>query len=291
VRPEAAASPAAATGERATRVPRIVIARAERGWRLPDLLDVWHYRELFWVLAERDIRIRYKQTVLGVAWAIVQPLFTMVVFTTISRFGSLSTDGVRPEVFYFCGMLPWLLFANSLSSAGNSLVASQHLITKVYFPRLVLPAASVITALVDFAIAFVVLLGLMALYRVVPPPQIVLLPLFVALAFLAALGFGLWLSALNAQFRDVRHVAPFITQLWLFCTPVLYSSTSVHSGYKRILLGLNPISGVVEGVRWCVLGRPAPGPALGVSAVMIFVVLVSSLVYFHHVERTLADTL
>jgi lipopolysaccharide transport system permease protein len=271
--------------------PRVVIARAETGWRLPDLRDVWHYRELFWVLAERDIRIRYKQTVLGVAWAIVQPLFTMIVFTAISRFGNLSTDGVRPEVFYFCGMLPWLLFANSLASAGNSLVASQHLIAKVYFPRLVIPAASVITALVDFAIAFVVLLGIMAAYRVVPAPQIVLLPLFVALAFLAALGFGLWLSALNAQFRDVRHVAPFLTQIWLLCTPVLYSSTSVHDGARRVLLGLNPMSGVVEGVRWCILGRPAPGPGLGVSVVVIAVALVSSLVYFHRVERTLADTL
>jgi lipopolysaccharide transport system permease protein len=271
--------------------PRVVIARAETGWRLPDLRDVWHYRELFWVLAERDIRIRYKQTVLGVAWAIVQPLFTMIVFTAISRFGNLSTDGVRPEVFYFCGMLPWLLFANSLASAGNSLVASQHLIAKVYFPRLVIPASSVITALVDFGIAFVVLLGIMAVYRVVPAPQIVLLPLFVALAFLAALGFGLWLSALNAQFRDVRHVAPFLTQIWLFCTPVLYSSSSVHAGYKRVLLGLNPMSGVVEGVRWCILGRPAPGPGLGLSVAVIAVVLVSSLVYFHRVERTLADTL
>ena len=247
---------------------RIVIA--PRGPRrvatMPDLLEAWRYRELFWVLAARDLRIRYKQTVLGAAWAIVQPLLTMVAFTTIARLGQLSTNGVRPEVFYFCGMLPWLLFSNALTSASTSLVGNQHLITKVYFPRVVIPASSVVTALVDFGIAFVVLLGIMAVYRVPPAPQIILLPLFVALAFLAALGFGVWVSALTVQFRDVRHVTPFLVQLWLFCTPVLYSSSAIHDARRRMLLGLNPMSGVVEGVRWCVLGRPAPGPSSAVSA-------------------------
>jgi lipopolysaccharide transport system permease protein len=271
--------------------PRTAIIRAQRGWRMPDLVEAWHYRELFWVLAERDIKVRYKQTFLGVAWAVIQPLFTMVVFTTISRFGSIPTDGARPELFYFCGMLPWLLFANSIASAGNSLVANQYVITKVYFPRLVIPTASVVTALVDFAIAFVVLLAMMLIYRTPPPPQIALLPAFVALAFFAALGFGIWLSALSTQFRDVRHVMPFLMQAWLFCTPVLYPSSAVHGGWKAILLGMNPASGIVEGVRWCMLGRPAPGPALGLSAATTLVVLVTSLVYFHHVERTLADSL
>jgi lipopolysaccharide transport system permease protein len=285
-----AASPAAVSVA-SIRQARSVVVRAQTGWRLPDLFEAWHYRELFWVLAQRDIKIRYKQTVLGIAWAIVQPLFTMIVFTVISRFGSFSTDGVRPEVFYYCGMLPWLLFANSLSSAGNSLLAGQHLITKVYFPRLIVPAASVITALIDFAIAFVVLLAIMLFYRVAPPPQIVLLPVFVALAFLAALAFGLWLSALNVRFRDVRLVAPFLTQLWLFCTPVLYSSTSVHGRWKAALLGFNPMSAVVDGFRWCVLGRPAPGAALATSTATILVVLAGSLFYFHSVERTLADRL
>ncbi len=272
-------------------LPRTVIARAERPWQFPDLREVWRYRELFWVLAARDIRIRYKQTVLGVAWAIVQPLLTMAAFTMIAHFGHFSTDGERPEVFYYCGMLPWLLFANALTSAGGSLVASHHLISKVYFPRLVIPASSVITALVDFGLAFVVLLGIMAAYRVPPAPQIVLLPLFVGLGFLAALGFGLWLSALTAQFRDVRHVTPFLTQLWFFCTPILYASSSLQGWRRDVLLGLNPISAVVEGVRWCVLGRPAPGAGLGVSAATILVVLASSLVYFRHAERTLADNL
>jgi lipopolysaccharide transport system permease protein len=270
---------------------RIVIARAERAWALPDLREAWHYRELFWVLAERDLRVRYKQTVLGVAWAIIQPLVTMIAFTTIARLGSFSTDGVRPEIFYFCGMLPWLLFANSLANAGNSLVSSQHLITKVYFPRLVIPAAAVITAVVDFGIAFVVLLCLMAVYRVAPAPQIFLLPLFVALGFVAAVAFGIGLSALTAQFRDVRHVTPFLVQVWLFATPVLYSSSSVHRALPHALLALNPMTGIVEGVRWCVVGRPAPGLALVLSVAVSAVVLLGSLTYFRHVERTLADDL
>jgi lipopolysaccharide transport system permease protein len=281
------AEPRSATPPRS----RTVIIRAERRWRLPDLSELRLYRELFWVLALRDVKVRYKQTVLGAAWAVFQPLLTMVVFTQIARVGRFTTDGIRPEVFYYCGMLPWLLFANSLSSAGNSLVGSQHLISKVYFPRLVLPVASVITALIDFAIAFVVLLLLMLLYRVPPAPQIVLLPAFVGLASLAALAFGLWLCALNAQFRDVRHVAPFLTQLWLFATPVLYSSTAVGGGWKHALLVLNPMSAIVEGVRWCVLGKPAPGEGLGACVAILVVVLAGALLYFDRVQRTLADRL
>src|SRR6266498_2957724 len=269
---------------------RRVLVRAERRWRLPDLAAVWQYRELFWVLALRDIRVRYKQTVLGVAWAIVQPLFTMIVFTTISRFARIPTDGVRPEIFYYCGLTAWLLFANSMTSAGNSLLGSQHLITKVYFPRVVLPIASVVTALLDFAIAFVVLLAMMLFYGVTPPPQIALLPVFVGLAGATAIGFGLWLSALSTQFRDVRHIAPFITQLWLFCTPVLYPSSAVGGGWKKVVLDLNPMSAVVDGFRWCVLGTVPPArSALVVALATIVVVLGSSLYYFQRVERMLAD--
>ena len=269
---------------------RRVLVRAERRWRLPNLAAVWQYRELFWVLALRDIRVRYKQTVLGVAWAIVQPLCAMIVFTTISHFARIATDGVRPEVFYYAGLVVWLLFANSMTSAGNSLLGSQHLITKVFFPRLVIPAASVVTALVDFAIALVVLLGMMLAYGTTPAPQIVLLPVFVGLGCAAALGFGLWLSALSTQFRDVRHIAPFVTQLWLFCTPVLYPSSVVGGGWKKVLLDLNPMSAVVEGFRWCVLGRSPPSStALLLAVAIIVVVLGSSLFYFQRVERTLAD--
>jgi lipopolysaccharide transport system permease protein len=270
---------------------RAITIRASRRWRFPDVVELWSYRELFWVLAARDIKVRYKQTFLGAAWAVIQPLGTMAVFTMISRVGNFTTDGVRPEVFYYCGMLPWLLFANSLSSAGNSLVGSQHLITKVYFPRLVVPVSSVITALVDFGIAFVVLLLLMAFYGVTPAPQIVLLPVFVGLTFLAALAFGLWLCSLTALFRDVRHVAPFLTQLWLFATPVLYTSSAVTVRWQRVLLGLNPMSAIVEGFRWCVLGRPAPGRDLAASAAILLVILAGGLLYFDRVERTLADRL
>jgi lipopolysaccharide transport system permease protein len=269
---------------------RRVQVRAERRWRLPDLAAVWQYRELFWVLALRDIRVRYKQTLLGVAWAVVQPLCTMIVFTTISRFARIATDGVRPEAFYYCGLTAWLLFANSLTSAGNSLLGSQHLITKVYFPRVILPVASVVTALLDFMVAFVVLLAMMLVYGVTPAPQIALLPLFVGLACATAIGFGLWLSALSTQFRDVRHMAPFITQLWLFCTPVLYPSSAVGGGWKKAILDLNPMSAVVDGVRWCVLGTSRPTPAaLLLALATIVLVLGSSLYYFQRVERTLAD--
>jgi len=271
--------------------PRRLVVRAQKAWQLPDLREAWQYRELFWVLALRDIKVRYRETALGVAWAILQPLTTMVVFTVISRLGKLSTDGLPPQIFYFCGMLPWLLFSSALTSVGNSLLYSQHLVSKVYFPRIILPVSTVITAVIDFAIAFVVLLGLMLYYRTAPAPQIVFVPVFVALACLTALAFGLWLGALNAQFRDVRHVTPFLIQVWFFCTPVLYSSSSLGTGWKHAVLGINPMTGVVDGLRWCVLGRPTPGPALGVSAAMTAVVLVASLFYFRRVERTFVDRL
>ncbi|HEY4015606.1 MAG TPA: ABC transporter permease [Polyangiaceae bacterium] len=269
----------------------LLIAREGHVWRLPDLREAWRYRELLWVFAARDIRVRYKQAVIGVAWAVVQPLFTMVAFTIVARIGSLSTDGLPPEVFYFCGMLPWLLFSSSVSSAADSLVANQDLITKVYFPRLILPAAAIATALVDFAVSFVFLLGLMAAYRVVPPVQLLLLPLVAGLGVLTALGFGFWWSALTVRFRDVRHVTPFLLQLWLFGTPVLYSAAAVHHAWPRALLELNPMTGVVEGFRWCMLGRGSPCRALAASAVTTIGVLASSLFYFRRVERTLADDL
>jgi len=269
---------------------RRVLVRAERNWRLPDLAAAWHYRELFGVLALRDIKVRYKQTTLGILWAIVQPVGAMIVFTTIAHVAGIGTDGVPAEVFYYCSMLAWLLFANSMTSAGNSLMGSQHLIAKVYFPRLIIPGAAVVTALIDFAVSFVVMLVVLLLYRVPPAPQIVLLPLFVGLAALAGLGFGLWLSALSTQFRDVRHVAPFLTQLWLFCTPVLYSSSAVH-GWKRVVLALNPMTAIVDGFRWSIIGRTSPGSGLALSATTVAGVLLSGLVYFQRVERTLADRL
>lgn len=266
-----------------------MLIRPRRGWRRLDLDEVWHYRELLFILAARDIKVRYKQTSLGVAWAIIQPLTTMVLFTMISRLGSISTDGAPPQVFYYCGMLPWLLFANGLGAASNSLLGNQRLVTKVYFPRVIIPMSSVITGLVDFLVAAVVLVAIMAIYGVSPGPAALLAPVFVLLAFLAALGMGIGLCALNVQFRDVRYVIPFLLQLWLFATPILYSSSSVTTPWKRALLGINPMSGVIEGFRCSLLGRPLPGAMVAVSAATIVAALLASLFYFRRVEHTFAD--
>jgi lipopolysaccharide transport system permease protein len=266
-----------------------VLLKPKKGWQPIDLKELWHYRELLWILAVRDIKVRYKQTALGAMWAIIQPFFTMVVFTIISQIGNISTDNIQPQVFYFSSMLPWLLFANSMGNAGNSLVGNQNLITKVYFPRLVIPIASIITALIDFAIGCGMLVIIMAWYHVVPGPQIVFMPVFVAMAFVSALGVGLWLSALNVEFRDVRYVIPFLTQFWLFCTPILYASSAVKAPWKRTLMGLNPMSGVIEGFRWSVIGGPRPGAMLLVSAVTIVAMLIGGLFYFRRMEKTFAD--
>ena len=270
---------------------RRLVLRPRTGWQPLELREIWNYRDLFWMFATRDIKVRYRQTVLGIAWAVIQPLATMVIFTIIGRFGKIPTDGAPAPIFYYVGMLPWLLFANSLTAAGNSLLASQHLIGKAYFPRLVVPIAAVVTSLLDFLIGFVLLLVMMPWFGVHPGLQILALPLAVGLAFLAALAFGFWLSALNAQYRDVRHAMPFAIQFWLFCTPVLYPSSVVHTPWKRMLLSINPMSGIVDAVRWCVLGGPAPGPGLLVSAGVIVVTLVGSLFYFRRVEKTLVDRL
>ena len=240
---------------------RRLILRPRTGWQPLDLQgDSGRYRDLFWVLAARDIKIRYKQTVLGIAWAVIQPLFTMFIFTIIARLGNIPTDGSPPPIFYYSGMLPWFLFANSVTSAGNSLVANQHLISKVYFPRLIVPISSVITALVDFCIGFVILLAMMAWYGVRPGPQLLALPLAVALAFLAALAFGFWLSALNAQFRDVRHVMPFVIQFWLFCTPVLYPSSRGSFSLEARAAGDQPDVG--RGRRGPVVRARPPAPVV-----------------------------
>jgi lipopolysaccharide transport system permease protein len=280
-----------AAGEQpaASSAPGRITLRPRHGWQPIDLRELWHYRELLWILALRDIKVRYKQTVLGAAWAIIQPLFTMVVFTIISNLGNLSTDDTAKPLFYFCGLLPWQLFAGSLIGAGNSLVGNQHLITKVYFPRLVIPIASVLTGLIDFAIAQGVLLVMMAWYHQRIGPQVLLMPTFIALAFMASLGVGLWLSALNVEFRDVRYAIPFMTQLWMFCTPILYSSTAVTTPWKRLLLGLNPMSGVVEGFRWTMLGKPVPDLMFVVSVATILTMLVGGVFYFRRMERTFAD--
>ena len=242
------------------------------------------------MLAIRDIKVRYKQTVLGAAWAILQPVLTMGVFSIVfGRLAKIPSDGAPYPLFCLAALLPWQLFASSLTQAGNSLVGSQNLITKVYFPRLLIPASSMISALVDLAIAFTVLVAMMIAYRVVPTLAILALPLFVLLAFMTALAAGLWLSALNVEYRDIRYVIPFLTQFWMFVTPIAYPSSLVPDRWRWIM-SLNPMTGVVEGFRWCLLGSGlAPGPLLALSVAAVAALLFGGLLYFRRMERTFAD--
>lgn len=269
--------------------PRKLKLRPKTGWQPVDFREIWHYRELLWILAKRDIQVRYKQTVLGILWAVIQPFAQMIVFTLLFARNGFSTDGIAPPLFYFSGSICWLLFASALGNSGNSLTANQNLITKVYFPRLIIPIAAVITALVDFSISFLLLLALMGWFHAIPSRALLFFPVFVALALLAALSVGLWLSALNVQYRDVRYVINFMVQFWFFITPVIYPSSIVKTHWKQILLGVNPMSGVVEGFRWCLFGKPAPGPMTAVSVATILVLLVGGLFYFRRMEKTFAD--
>ena len=262
----------------------------ETGSLVRELQGLWGYRDLLYFLALRDLKVRYKQTVLGAAWAVIQPLLTMVVFSIF--FGYLAkvpSDGAPYPVFVYCALLPWSLFAHALGESSNSLVNNQSLITKVYFPRLIVPIAPLLVGLVDFGIAFVVLLGIMGYYGIFPGPAICLLPLFLLLTIATALAVGTWLSALNVQYRDVRYTMPFLTQLWLFATPVAYPSSLLSEPW-RSLYGLNPMAGVVEGFRWVLLGQPtAPGPLLAVSVLTVSLLLVGGLWYFNKMEQTFAD--
>jgi len=270
------------------QVPTTVI-QPSRGWVALNLRDLWAYRELLYFLVWRDIKVRYKQTVLGAAWAVLQPFFTMVVFSIF--FGGLAkvpSDGIPYPIFAYCALVPWSYFAGSLERAGNSLVGSSHLITKVYFPRLAIPVSAVLAGLVDFGIAFLVLLGMMLYYGIAPTAAVLTLPLFLLLAVLTALGVGLWLSALNVQYRDVRYTIPFLTQVWLFLTPIAYPSSLVPEQW-RALYGLNPMAGVVEGFRWALLGKDPPGPLLVVSTVVVVLLLIGGLYYFRRMEKTFAD--
>jgi len=255
-----------------------------------QLRDLWVYRELLYFLAWRDFKVRYKQTVLGAAWAIIQPLFTMVVFSIFFGYlGKIPSDGIPYPVFAYCALLPWSLFAHALNESSNSLVNNQGLITKVYFPRLIIPIAPLFVGLVDFVIAFVVLLGMMLFYGIVPGLPIFAAPLFVLMAVVTALAVGMWLSALNVQYRDVRYTIPFLTQLWLFATPVAYPSSLLPEPW-RSLYGLNPMAGVVEGFRWSLLGRTtAPGPLIAVSCLAVIALLIGGLWYFNRMEQTFAD--
>ncbi len=279
---------AAASGVK-TGTPTLVI-RPSRGWIPLNLRDLWHYRELLYFLTWRDIKVRYKQTALGAAWAIIQPFFTMVVFSVVfGRLAKIPSDGLPYPIFAYCALLPWQLFSHALTESGNSLVANERLITKVYFPRLVIPLSAVLAGLVDFGIAFVILLGMMVYYGITPTAAVFTLPFFLIVALGTALGVGLWLSALNVQYRDVRYAIPFLTQFWLFATPIAYPSSLVPEPW-RFFFGLNPMAGVVEGFRWALLGTAhAPGLMLVVSVAAVLALLVGGLYYFRQMEKTFAD--
>ena len=264
----------------------------EQGWQKVDLGELWRYRELLWFMAMRDVQVRYKQTVLGAAWAIIQPVMSMIVFSIVfGKFGKIPSDGIPYPIFVFTALLPWQLFANTLGQSSNSLVANTNLLTKIFFPRLIIPLSAALSGLVDFCIAFLVLVGLMLFYHdaISPSWGVLFLPFLVLFALVAGLAMGLWLSALNVQFRDVRYVVPFVAQIWLYASPVAYSSTLVPEQY-RLLFALNPMTGVIEGFRWALLGSRNFSPAmLGVSVLATFAILVGGLYYFRRVEATFAD--
>lgn len=287
VTPESALPEAA--GPSGSRERPVAVISATRGWTALRLGELWKYRELLYFLVWRDVKVRYKQTMLGATWAVLQPLLTMIIFTLLfSKLAKVPSDNVPYPIFVYCALVPWQLFAYALAESGNSLVNSQHLVTKVYFSRLVIPVAPVLAGLVDFSIAFVLLLGMMVYWGVHPGIAIVTLPFFLLLAIASALGVGLWLSALNVEYRDVRHTIPFLTQVWLFASPIAYPSSAVPAKW-RMLYGLNPMAGVVEGFRWALLGTHAPGPMVPVSAVVVAALIFSGVIYFRRVEKTFAD--
>jgi lipopolysaccharide transport system permease protein len=269
-----------------------VVIRIEpsQGWISLKLHDVWEYRELLFFLIWRDVKVRYTQTALGVAWAVIQPFFTMVVFSLFfGKLGRIPSDGIPYPIFSYAALVPWTFFAHGLTQSSNSLVTGGQLIKKVYFPRLIIPLAAVLSGGVDFILAFLVLLGMMFYYGMVPTMNVVWLPAFMLLGVTASLGVGLWLSALNVQYRDVRHAVPFIVQFWLFATPIAYPSTLLAEPWRTIY-GLNPMVGVVEGFRWALLGTDTrPGAIILVSCLMTIIILVGGAFFFRRMEKTFAD--
>jgi lipopolysaccharide transport system permease protein len=275
-------------------VTQPIIIEPTSGLSMLQLRSLWEYRQLLYFLVWRDIKVRYKQTALGIGWIVVQPVIAMIVFSVL--FGGLlnaPSGGVPYPIFTYTALLPWAYFAGSLTRSSTNLVDSAHLITKVYFPRMSIPISGVLAGLVDFGVAFVVLIALMLYYRIAPTLAVILLPGFLLLAMMTALGFGLWLSALNVRFRDIKHIVPFMVQMWMFLTPVVYSSTLIPEPY-RYLLALNPMTGVVVGFRWALLGNyladtQPPGALFPVSIMISLLVLVSGAFYFRSTERTFAD--
>jgi lipopolysaccharide transport system permease protein len=270
--------------------PTITVIEPKTGWVPVDFREIWNYRELLYFLTKRDIKVRYKQTVLGGLWAVIQPAFTMLVFTLFfGRLAKMPSDGLPYPIFVYAGLLPWTYFANAVSASGNSLVGSSNLITKVYFPRLVVPASAALAGLLDFFIALFVLAALMIWYQFLPGPAILLFPFLVVLTFLCAVGVGLWLSALNVQYRDIRYAIPFLIQVWMFVSPVIYPVSLVHGNYQW-LLALNPMGGVIHAYRASLLGhQPIDWGLLGLSTLIILALFFGGLYYFRRMEKVFAD--
>jgi ABC-type polysaccharide/polyol phosphate export systems, permease component len=268
----------------------LTIIEPKKGWVPIDFKALWLHRELLYFLAKRDVKVRYKQTVLGGLWAIIQPLFTMLVFSIFfGRLAKVPSDGIPYPVFVYAALVPWTYFANALSGSGNSLVGSANLITKVYFPRLIVPAAASIAGLLDFAIALSILAILMVYYHIMPGPALLLFPFLVVLTFLCAVGVGLWLSALNVQYRDIRYAIPFLIQLWLFLSPVIYPASMINA-HRRWLMALNPMAGVIEAYRASLFNKLAVNwSMLGISTIMIIILFTGGLYYFRRMEKSFAD--
>lgn len=268
----------------------VVRIDARRGWLALDLPELWAYRELLYFFVWRDIKVRYKQTVIGAAWAILQPVMTMLVFSLFfGKLAKIPSQGLPYPIFYYCALLPWMYFSTAMQAATNVVVEQQRVITKVYFPRVVLPISSVLSGLLDFAISFLVFVAMMIYYRIAPTRAVIWLPVFTLLAVFTALGVGLWLSALNALYRDVRYVLPFLVQFWMFASPVAYPSSLVPAKW-RWLYGLNPMAGVIEGFRWALTGHgQPPGALLAASSAAVGLLVVGGLIYYHAVEGKIAD--
>jgi lipopolysaccharide transport system permease protein len=267
-----------------------VVVQASKGFLRLDLQPVWEYRELLYFLVWRDIKVRYKQTAIGAAWAICQPLLTMMIFAVIfGRFAKIPSDNVPYPIFAFAGLLPWTYFSQSISRSGMSVVSDANLIRKIYFPRLIIPASAVVAPLVDFTLSLLILLLMMAWYRITPNWAVTTLPLFIGLAVCAALGVSLWLSALNVRYRDVGHAIPFLVQFWMYASPIVYPVSLIPKQW-RSLYSLNPMVGVVEGFRWGLLGKERPEfGAIAIGTLVALILFLSGLVFFKRMERSFAD--
>lgn len=277
--------PAAPTAEKF-----VTVIEPSHGWVGLQLRELWAFRELLYFLTWREIKVRYKQTAIGALWAIIQPLFTMLVFSLFfGRLAKMPSDGIPYPLFSLSGLVIWTFFANGLSLAANSLVTNSNLVSKVYFPRLTVPISAVLSGIVDLGLSLLLLACMILFSGIVPTPRLLWLPAFLMLAFLAALGVSLWLSALNVEYRDVRYVIPFLIQFWMFATPIAYPSSLLHEPWRTVY-GINPMAGAVEGFRWCLLGvGKSPGPILAVSTAMTILLTVSGAYYFRRMEQTFAD--